>query len=300
MTCRIAGSVKRIRSNRPAWVLIVGAIIADLAVLPACPNTLPEGKSPHSPWTMIYEAGPAPIQIESGLTVTINEENVVLQPKKGSPFAIPVAAITAVSSNLVSRRTASLNQANAWLNAVEFSPYTLMALPFGLGAMAATLPIKSHYAYIGILWKEKGTEQEILLKLSKRDDYTPFLAELQKATGKEWKNLDTEWASVQQELRREGTNKVSFRLDRRVRIVKSSLAPGTYQVVLLEREGSHGELFFFPGNQVNVEHMAAVALVEIISSTNEAGTTRVSYKRDTDGIATISDIQMASKILRFP
>lgn len=175
----------------------------------------------------------------------------------------------------------------------------LMGLPFGLVGMAATYPIKSHYAYVSILWSEKGTEQEVLLKLSRRD-YTPFLAELQKATGKEWRNLDTEWEKVQQELKREGANKFSLHLDRKVRIVKSDLKPGAYQLVLLEREANHGELYFFPGNHIDIERLAAVAVVEIDSLASDTKTEPVSYKQDKNGNTTISDIRTASRTFRFP
>lgn len=285
-------------SSRFAHLLTMAALVAISAVSPAF-SVRPPQESPHgNQWKMVYEAGVAPLKGQSPVMVTISDENLVLQPKKGSLFSISAANITAVSSNLVSRRTASSNQAVAWAYAVASSPQMLMGLPFGLVGMAATYPIKSHYAYVSILWSEKGTEQEVLLKLSRRD-YTPFLAELQKATGKEWKNLDTEWEKVQQELKREGANKISVRLDHKVRILKSDLKPGIYQIVLLEREANHGELYFFPGNQIDIEHLAAVAVVQIeslVSDTKE----QVSYKQDKNGITTISDIRTASKTLRFP
>ncbi len=286
-------------SSRFAHLLIMAALVAILAVSPAF-SVRPPQESPHgNQWKMVYEAGVAPLKVQSPVMVTIRQENVILEPKKGSLFSISAASITAVSSNLVSRPTASSNQAVAWAYAVGFSPYMLMGLPFGLVGMAATYPIKSHYAYVSILWSEKGTEQEVLLKLSRRD-YTPFLAELQKATGKEWKNLDTEWERVQQELKREGANKFSLHLDHKVRIVKSDLKPGAYQLVLLEREANHGELYFFSGNHVGIEHLAAVAVVQIESLASDTRTEPASYKQDENGNTTISDIRTASKTLRFP
>ena len=275
------------------------ALVAILAASPAFSITSPQEAPEGNQWKMVYEAGVAPLKIQSPVMVTISQESIILEPKKGSPFSISAASITAVSSNLVSRHTASSNQAVAWANAIAFSPYMLMGLPFGLVGMAATYPIKSHYTYVSILWSEKGTEQEVLLKLSRRD-YTPFLAELQKATGKEWKNVVTEWERVQQELKREGTNRFSLHLDHKVRIVKLDLKPGAYQLVLLERESNHGELYFFPGNQIDIEHLAAVAVVQIESLASDTRTEPVSYKQDKNGSTTISDIRTASKTLRFP
>jgi hypothetical protein len=286
-------------SSKFAGLLVTGALVASLAVSPAFSVTPPQETSHGNQWEMVYEAGVAPLKGQSPVKVTISEDNVILKAKKGSLFSICAANITAVSSNLVSRRTASRNQAAAWVAAVQFSPYMLMALPFGLVGMAATYPIKSHYAYVSILWTEKGTEQEVLLKLSRRD-YAPFLAELQKATGKDWKNLDTEWERVQQELKSAGANKISVQLAQKVRIVKSDLKPGAYQLVLLEREANRGELYFFPGNQIDIEHLAAVAVVEIEPLASGIETEQVNFKQDKNGITRISDIRTASRTLRFP
>ncbi len=289
-------------SSKFGRLLTMCALAAILAVSPAFSARPPQGLPQSNQWKVVYEAGVAPLRVQSSVKVTIRQENVILEPKKGSLFSISAASITAVSSNLVSKRTASQNAVLVYAGAVEAgggSPYgVLLFLPLLAGA-AAISPIKSHYAYVSILWSEKGTEQEVLLKLSRRD-YTPFLAELQKATGKEWKNLDTEWERVQQELKREGANKISVRLDHKVRIVKSDLKPGAYQLVLLEREANHGELYFFPGNHIDIERLAAVAVVEIESLANDTETERVSYKQDKNGNTTISDIRTASNTLRFP
>jgi len=290
--------VKREGNSRLVWVTIVSALLVGLSAWPGFSATQQQPQSNR--WKMVYEAGAAPIQKDSGVVVTISKENLALQTKKGSPFSIaPGGGITAVSSNLFSRHTASLEQAALWADLARFNPYTLLYLPFGIAGMAATYPITSRYAHVSILWSDNGTEQEILLRLN-RADYAPFLASLQQATGKEWRNLDTEWEKVRQQLKNEENKKISVHLTRAVRILKSDLKPGDYQLVLLGRDANHDELYFFPGNQVNVEHLVAVALVEIQPPEVDAKTGPVSYKQDKNGITTISEIRTDSKTLRFP
>jgi hypothetical protein len=290
--------VKGEGNSRRVWVLIVSALLVGLSVWPgfsATPQQRPQGNQ----WKMVYQAGAAPIQKDAEVLVTISRENLVLQAKKGSPFSITPAGITAVSSNLFSRHTASLEQAVLWADLARFNPYTLMFLPFGIAGMAATYPITSRYAYVSILWSDNGTEQEILLKLN-RAEYAPFLASLRQATGKEWRNLDTEWEKVRQQLKNEENRKISVHLTNRIRILKSDLKPGDYQLVLLGGDANHGEVYFFPRNQVNVEHLLAVALVEIQPLEGEATADPVSYMQDKNGVAAISAIRTDSKTLRFP
>jgi hypothetical protein len=126
-----------------------------------------------------------------------------------------------------------------------------------------------------------------------------LLAELERATGKTWKNMDTEWAKVQQEIKSQQGSKTSIQLDRKVRVSKFELKPGPYQVVLLEREGSRGELYFFPGEQVNIEHLSVATWVEIAPPVPDAASAPVTYK-EKDGTNALAEIRTASKTLRFP
>jgi hypothetical protein len=284
------------RSILAQW-LIACTVVANLAVCPARADTLPKGKAEGNRWKAVYQGGPTPFQAETRVMVTITKDSLVLEPKKGLSFTIPAADIRAVSSSLASSHAASRAQAGVWAGAVGLSPYTVLFLPFGLAGMAATYPMKSHYAYINILWNEKGVEQEIVLRLDGRD-YTPFVTELQKATGKEWKNLDAEWAKVQQQVPAEGYT-MFVQLDRKVRIAKADLKPGPYQLVLLKREGNQGELYFFSGNRVDIKHLAAVAMIEI-ATRDDTRVDPISYKEDESGVTTFSEIRMNNKVLRFP
>ena len=278
------------------WV-IACIIVANLAVCPARADTLPKGKAVGNRWKAVYAAGAMPFQTETRVMVTISNDSLVLEPKKGPSFSIPAADIKELSCSLVSSHTASRVQAEVWAGAAWLSPETLLLLPFGLVGMAATYPIKSHHAYIDILWNEKGAEQEIVLRLDGRD-YTQFVAELRKATGKEWKNLDTELANVRQFKPEQGYT-IFVQLDRKVRIAKSELKPGPYQLVLLKREANRGELYFFHGNRVDAKHLAAVATIEI-AAMDDTKADPISYKEDESGAATLSEIRMNNSILRFP
>ena len=113
----------------------------------------------------------------SHVSIAIAKDQLILAGNKGASFSIPASAITAISSNLTSEHTVTRSQMAAWGGLAQFSPYTLMFLPFGIPVMAATYPMKSKYAYISVLWSEKGTDQEVQFRLD-RKDYDPFLKQL--------------------------------------------------------------------------------------------------------------------------
>jgi hypothetical protein len=105
-----------------------------------------------------------------------------------------------------------------------------------------------------------------------------------------WKNVDSVWAKVQQELQDAASSKVEIHLDHKVSIAKSELEPGSYQIVLLQGEANRGELYFFPSNAVNTEQLAAVAPLEIAQPTNDENKLQVDYKQDIKGNLKISNI----------
>jgi len=224
-----------------------------------------------------YQAGAAPFPPESQIVAFIGGETLFLRPKKGPGISIAGGAIMSVSSSLKGRygsaSLAEIKFAQSMLSpdansCLGFYPCSL-AVTTALLLVIPSYPIKSTERFVHIVWREKSVDKEVVLKLSK-SDYDPFLAQLEKATGKPWKNLHTEWTKVQQEIKVAEPNKIEARLDRKVRIADSDLESGTYQVVLLERANNHGELYFFPGKQVNAEELAAVASVEIAPSENES------------------------------
>lgn len=289
--------------NRDSIPLGVGLVLAVVLTQSfggmAKPQDQPDASSSQQRhWKAVYQAGAAPFSPGSRMLVTMTDNSLVCKGKKSRPFFIPAHSITAVSSNLTSEHTATRNQVQAWSGLAQFSPYTLLFLPFGLPVMAATYPVKSKYAYISILWSDEATDEEVRLRLD-RKDYKPFLEELQKASGREWKNLDTEWEKVQQTLVGGTNHKMAIRLDRIVRLEKVDLKPGFYQLVLLTQEAGRGEAYLFPNNEINIEHLAATAMVDILPLSSDTQAATVIYKEDVKGESRISEIRYAGQVLRF-
>lgn len=250
-------------------------------------------------WNTVYQAGAAPFGVGSRIHVTITEGKVTFEGNKGASFSIPTSNITAVSANLTSEHTAMRTQAAAWGGLVQFSPYTLLFLPFGVPVMAATYPIKSKYAYFSILWSEEATDEELQFRLD-RKDYEPFVTELRKSTGKEWKNVESEWKRLKQALASGAGQQTTVRLNRKVRVGKVDVRPGLYELVVLPGSSSQGEAYLFSNHDVNVEHLISSGQVEIANSATVSQEAEVSFKQDDHGITRISEIHLAGQLLRFP
>jgi hypothetical protein len=89
-------------------------------------------------------------------------------------------------------------QAKAWSVWAEATQgYGLAFFPYGVPLLLATLTVKSRDYLLDIVWGEGGVEQDIALAIGKRD-YTSFMAELNRATGKQWKDLEAEWQRIEQ------------------------------------------------------------------------------------------------------
>ena len=160
-------------------------------------------------------------------------------------------------------------------------------------------PIRTTEHLIRIVWRDKAVDEEIVLQLRKSDS-GPFLGQLEKATGKPWKNLGEEWLKVQEQIKREEPNKIEIHLDRKVRIANSELAQGAYQIVLLEKGASRYEAYFFQGMEVDTDRLAAIAAVKVAPSTSETSEPVVVYKQEDHGLSGISAIRTTAKELRFP
>jgi hypothetical protein len=282
-----------------ATLLAIGAIAISSAVQ-AYPA---QQGAADDHWNMIYHAGAGPIPPESKIAVTLESGKMLLRAKNGREFAIPLNQITAVSSS-VTGHYGRVSRAEAKF-ADSLAP-NCGQMDIGCGAAVITAmllvipsyPIKTTDRLVRIVWRDKSLDEEVVLKLRK-SDYSSFLAQIENGTAKPWKNVDAVWAKVKQELQDAASSKVEIRLDHKVSIAKSDLEPGTYQIVLLQREANRGELYFFPGNAVNTEQLAAVAPVEIAQPTNDENKLQVDYKQDINGNLKISNIQIPSKIFRF-
>jgi hypothetical protein len=291
---------RRIRRGAALAAAVNAAAVLLLGVSPIAAQ---DGDSPQH-WNVTYHAGAAPFPPESKILAAIEGDRVLLQTKKRPQFVIPGREITGVSSSVrgsygaVSRAEAKFADSLSNPDCIgDYNPCVFVVVAATLFILPS-YPIKTTDRLVRITWHEKNIDEEIVLKLNK-SDYDSFLAQLEQATGKPLKDLDAEWLKVQAELKREEPNKIEIRLDRKVRIAKSDLEPGTYQVVLLERSAKRGEAYFFPGDEVSAEYLVAVAPVEIGQLAN-GSTTKVEYKQGANRLASISTISSASKELRFP
>ena len=292
------------RAHHRTWTVVALASIATTIISPSVQIFAAQDASSTNHWNMTYHAGAAPIRPEDKIGVTIEGQKLLLRVKKGPEFAILLNQITAVSSNVTGHygrvSLAEVKFVDSWApRCGQMDVGCGAAVLTALLLVVPSYPIKTTDRLVQIVWRDKNLDEEVVLKLRK-SDYEPFLDQLQKATAKPWKNLDTEWAKVQQELKAAESGKAEIHLDRKVKMMKSDLGPGTYQIVLLDREVNQGELYFFPGDEVNTEMLAAVVPVEIATMAGGASTPEVEYKQGVDGMTTISAIRTQSKEIRFP
>jgi len=280
---------------RAARAVLVGAVFASVS---AMARQEPDASSPpQSRWTAVYQAGAGPFRYGTRVQVIIAKNQLDFVGKKGSRFSIPAPTISALSSNLASEHTISRNQMIAWGGLAQLSPYTLIFLPFGIPVMAATYPIKSRYVYMSVIWSREGTDEEVQFRLN-RKDYEPFLTQLRKSTGKEWKNLENDWERLNQALADGSGRQMPLRLDRKGRFGKVDVKPGQYQLVVLTEAPNQGEAYLFSRNDLNIEHLITTSPVEInVPSDQVEG---VIFKPDDGGVSKISEIRIHGLEFRFP
>lgn len=103
---------------------------------------------------------------------------------------------------------------------------------------------------------------------------------------------------TRQELELEKFKGMPVAFDRKVTVAFKELPAGLYQLVLLKREGNRGELYFFPGEQVNLDLLAAQALVEFEEQGSALPLAQVTY-REENGITSLAEVRTPQRILRF-
>lgn len=282
------------RASKVALVtLLAGSVYATAQHAPDV------GSAQQGRWKAVYLAGAASFGLGSRVQVTIAEDQLVFAGKKGAQFSIPASTVTALSSNLTSEHTVTRNQMAAWGGLAQFSPYMLMFLPVGIPVMAATYPMKSKYAYISVLWSQKGADEEVQFRLD-RKDYEPFLTRLRKSTGKEWRNLEGEWERLRQALANGTAHQAPLRLDRKVRIGQVDVRPGPYQLIVLIESSNQGQAYLFSNKEVDVEHLISTSHIEMAESSEGSQPEEVRFKQDDNGVNRISEIRTSGQVLRFP
>jgi len=242
----------------------------------------PSSTSEGTVWPMKYEVGDFSIKQGTGMQVTVGSATIVCQPDEGRAFAIPAAGVKEITYDVKIRRRLAEAAAVAILS---------------LGATAVFAALKTKKHFVNVVWSEGGSEKEVVFKVGK-GEYAGFLADLQRVTGKEWKDLAREREMVQQELKTSTGRKTPVQLDRRVQLTDGVLQPGRYQLVLLERPANRGEAYFFAGDDVNVKKIAASAVVEIHLETTPNVGAQVEY-REEGAVTRIAQIRLRDKTLRF-
>lgn len=310
----IRGRFRRSVLLLPVLVLCASPLFASANPSPA---QLP---SPRSSWEVTYQAGPSAVPKGTRLKATFKEERLICEGKNAG-FSIPVASIIDVSSNSRRRFPMWEAQAKAWSVWAEATQgYGLAFFPYGVPLLLATLTVKSRDYLLDIVWGEGGVEQDIALAIGKRD-YTSFMAELNRATGKQWKDLEAEWQRIEQAIKSENFNRITVRLDRQVQVAGIGLKPGVYQMVYLPRQGNLGEVYFFKGHAADTAKIAALTVaslglvikeadlrhkeiatsseIEVEARPSGIATAQVIYKQK-DMVGTIAEIRTANKTFRFP
>jgi hypothetical protein len=156
------------------------------------------------PWGVTYLQGPImvtrgkkkrvrPLAPGSKLKVKVDQEGIVCEAKKTVVLSIHAADVTEVSYDDTTQRVAKAVLRGMLSSGGSCYP------PEGCGAMvmaglmaaAITAPFKYTDHFVEIAWQQedqKDEEQSIVLKVDKHD-YGSFLAALENATGKQWKDL---------------------------------------------------------------------------------------------------------------
>jgi hypothetical protein len=128
-----------------------------------------------------------------------------LKQEKGPIEEILINSVTDVTYDNSSHR-----KSRGWLRAageIDQSPLVLgvypVAAPLAVAALAAPFKTKSHFVYISFDDAESGST-EVSLEIGKAH-YAGVLAELQKLTGKPWRNLPEEQKKRRNVSRTAGT-----------------------------------------------------------------------------------------------
>ncbi|MBZ5511156.1 MAG: hypothetical protein LAN70_08285 [Acidobacteriia bacterium] len=240
-----------------------------------------QGKPVTKTWAAKYELGDAAITRGTSVQLTLPDaEKLVWQIEKGTPNTIPLSSITEVSyDNRSHHRT-------------KGGVALMAASPLG-GLLLASSKATKHF--VTIAFEQNGEKKDVVFELGK-SDHASFLDELRKLTGKQWKDLAAERKKAEAEIEQQKNNKIAVKLDHMMRVNEVDLKPGDYQIVLLERPDSKGEVYFFAGNKVNPEKSLISTKVEIVTQSNEVKDAQVIHKDD-DKFATVTEIRLSTKTL---
>ena len=271
-------------------VLLLPAIILAVSVAEA------RGKksAPAKRWSARYVSGALDLRVGSHVLLTVGADAIAGEEKHGASFSIPIAAIAEVGYDQQSH-----SKGWAWLKGAGSAGgggghSGIVAAPLLIGAALAA-PFKSKEHYVRLLWQEDANVKEAVFEVGKHD-YLELLAEIQRATGKPWRNMLDERKRLDDELSKATYRRIPLELDRNIAQGDGEVRAGAYQIVVLEREANLAELFLFSGKDASSKVAVAQIMARAAPSVAGVASARVLY-REEEGLTTIAEIRLPEKTL---
>lgn len=294
--------VRRIREARP----LPNSFQETIETPQALANSSSEkGKS----WRVRYISGSASgIGNDEPVTLTVSPEWMTVLKSKTLAFSAPVRYVSAVDSRTeVHKATKSWEDFWDSKDTPAHDPLIIFLLPLvpvywaGEGILS---PIKTTDHFVSMYWLEDGIVKRAEFRASARDTKS-LLAELNRVTGREVEDLQQLSEKRLKIIAKQFDASPIVETDREVKVGWRSLTPGRYRLVVVPREKSLAEIYFFAGNfqggSFNANDVEAHAVVELerrkALGENKA-TLSVSY-REQNGIVMLDQIETSELILNF-
>ena len=206
--------IKRYKSSRKQLLGCPLALCVLLLVITQFACIASGTPSQSREWKAKYKMGTgleSVMKDNSKLKVTMDDQTILCQTKKGAGLLILIQPISEVSYDNVARRRIStgdlIRSAASDLFAIGFTGPETALLCGAKWALSSAFKRKNHF--VNILWREQNDVKEAVFELGK-NDYLSFLDQLQSVSGKEWKKLPQLRERVQQELEEKNTRKCPY------------------------------------------------------------------------------------------
>lgn len=174
----------------------------------------------------------------------------------------------------------------------------------GIVAIQALKDDPRHFVHV--IWEEEGTLHAAAIGVKKKDRHS-LLSALENSIGLECLNLPEEREKLQAEIREQKPNKYELVVREEVSFGSLVLKKNdeTYKLVLLEREDSPGELYFFCPS-ISMKSLVGVVLVDVVDDDPPGSSSRKSRHRRfapvkygaVDGPRSIEEFQMHGNRIR--
>lgn len=327
------------KRNRVATLAVLGLLLLGARPAPPGRSSTaadPGDGAATCTWSAEYQVGTESFKKGANLDLSVTPEAITIKSRRRDGVSIPVAGLLGVTYDTVPHRpldalqqppvdweaweiiryldlvdsgrvTAELAAILAEVDSEELAflaalrPPSIPSAPvLGLGAEALIDSLRqSNDRFVYTVWQEGGTVKDVLLRFDNEAHARDFLSGIRDETGEAWIDLPASRDRLFQELESRTERHVPIRLDRRARVGRRALRPGSYRLVVVEDEGGRASAYLFAGEEVRRRRLAAVAAVDVEPATEEAGPRGVVY-HEGGGRAAISAIRLEDKTLRFP